>query len=444
MKFDFNIQKIEFNFKTFGSAKIDLIFNGVSAKELPISKNIKKINHVRINFTKEDPADVNSFARLDGLLINGFDLKDNFKTLPYKIDLNKHKVDTDVIHNNLYFGYEGHMDFELEHNDDLLSKAAWTIADKEFSPIKWPLKGQQYRNKDFHNVRRDAIYMFTGCHPPNTKDIIDQTKDLRLGDLGDPLELSADREVIEEWINKSARINLRNFSVMKNFTVSSGTTESLNSFIHSADEIYMPSKTYYHNGEVLEGKGIKVKDVFIDTLVPNANVLLELPSPWYDTNGIQDKIKQARKLNCNIALDLTWLPISNTKIDIDLELVDEIYFSMNKCWPIVPLRPAMRWSKNRINDSQTFDTETGRYSKVGLNVFKILIDKFELDFTYDRYKEACEDLCNKFGLKQTEVLWFTSHQSAKHDNNHYISKHYYLDEFICLVELLNHKDKHFW
>ena len=49
-----------------------------------------------------------------------------------------------------------------------------------------------------------------------------------------------------------------------------------------------------------------------------------------------------------IALDLTWLPISNEKIHLDLDGIDQIFFSMNKTWPIDDLRPAYRWSRNKI------------------------------------------------------------------------------------------------
>ena len=79
-----------------------------------------------------------------------------------------------------------------------------------------------------------------------------------------------------------------------------------------------------------------------------SRVLLELPTPWYDDHLVVDMLEKAKNKNCYIAIDLTWLPMCMVKIDIDLTGVDEVYFSMNKCWPIHSLRPAMRWSKSKI------------------------------------------------------------------------------------------------
>ena len=42
------------------------------------------------------------------------------------------------------------------------------------------------------------------------------------------------------------------------------------------------------------------------------------------------------------------------------------------------------------------------------------------------------------------LLWFAQHDSAVHDTKGHISKHYYLDEFVCVEQLLNYKGKYFW
>jgi hypothetical protein len=219
-------------------------------------------------------------------LVNEFDIKENFKTLPHIIDTSKHNVNKSTINNNLYLGYIGYTQFTVEHRNDLLSKAAWNIAYKEFAELKWPLKGEQYREKNFQNVLNDASYLFTGCHPPNTKEMLEQLDEFKLGELNKPLHLPEDKEKIQKWINESSRVNISNFDSMKHFTISNGTTESLNSFITSDNLQYMPSKMYFHHGEVLEGKKIKVKDVFTDEIVEGSNVLFEFPSPWFSAEQI--------------------------------------------------------------------------------------------------------------------------------------------------------------
>lgn len=302
---------------------------------------------------------------------------------------------------------------------------------------------EQYRKKNFHNVHRDAVYMFTGCLSPNTPSLIDAIDDLKIATLRNPMPHDH-RVKIENWINCSKRVKIKNFSVMDNFTSGTGVTQSLSVFLQSAETIFMPEKTYFHNGEYIKDKDIRIKNAFDEIFEEGSRVLFELPSPWYSIEKTQQRIEQARKANCYIALDLTWLPVIDCPIEIDMELVDEVFFSMNKSWPVVSLRPAFRWSKKRINDSQTFDYEVGAYPKIPANVFLNLIGKFEFDYSYDRYKNDQKKLCDQFGLVPTNVLWFATHNQVKHNHENYISRHYFLDDFVCVVELLNHKGKYFW
>ena len=116
---------------------------------------------------------------------------------------------------------------------------------------------------------------------------------------------------------------------------------------------------------------------------------------------------------------------------------------MNKAWPIHDLRPAFRWSRERINDRQTFDYEIGMYPKTSANMFVKLIDKFGFDHIYETVKDARAEIMKTFKLEPTSVLWFTKHESVKHDNNP-IFPGYYMDEFVCLRKLLDFKDKYWW
>ena len=131
-------------------------------------------------------------------------------------------------------------------------------------------------------------------------------------------------------------------------------------------------------------------------------------------------------------------------INLDLSGIDQIFFSMNKTWPIHDLRPAFRWSRNKINDKQTFESKWGNYAKVPPNVFLQLIDQFPFDYVYERYNKDTISLCETFDLDRTSVLWFCKHESITHDENEHISRYYYLDDFVCTRKLLEYKDKYFW
>lgn len=444
MQLDFPIEKINFDFALQGDAKVDIIFNGESISGYTITDGIKDTNTIQIKFSKKDPSDDKCFGQITTFDINGFSFIEQLKPIEYHVDKQSHKDAPAVIPNNLYLGYVGALDLRLDQNYSQLQKAAWLIADKNFSTVKWPTKNSPYRKHNFINVKDDARFMYTGCQPPSTKEITDFLDQIKINDCNDPLDLPKDRIKIQEWINRSKRITIDNFDSMEHFTVSNGTSESLSNLLQSSDVIYMPKKVYHHHHEILADKKTRTFDVFEHEPPSETTVLFELPSPWYSTEKVLQGIDRAKQNKCKIALDLTWLSMSTADIKIDLQDIDQIFISMNKAWPIQNLRPAFRWSKKRINDTQTFDTEACSYTKVPARAFMKLIEKFGYDFAHDHYVANYKQICEQFELSGTPVLWFTKNADVKHDSENPIYKNFFLDEFVCVVKLLENKNKFFW
>ncbi len=447
MKFDFPVEKIDIKFNTFGSCYLTCTMNGTEMNAnnpITITKDlIQGENTLCIKFSKAQSDDIDSYAELEYFKVNGGDFSQWFKSKTYNIDSNLHPEQEDIM-NNGYFGYAGELEIHFYDCTDPLKIAAWTIADKEFEPIKYPLKDGIYRDKTFETVYRDARYAFTGSLAPNTKEINDVINQSWIAELRKPLRMDQDRKRIEEWINKSKRISVKEFDQLPYFSYCAGILDSMQTFIFGCNTLYIPQKMYYYHGELLSDKNINVKDAFTDDFVDGANVIFEYPSPHYDTKEINDRIKKAKQNNCFVAIDCTWMPITTEVIKLDLSLIDELYVSMNKTWPIHDLRPAFRWSRTKVNDKASFETDWGNYVKVPPNMFLILMDQFSYDYVYDKYVDHAKEIRQYFGLEKTSVLWFTKHESAQHDTNEYINKHYFLDEFVCLRKLLDFKNKYFW
>jgi len=448
MIFDFPIEKIEIKFKTTGSCVLKLTLNDqpIDLDDLIVigKEKIQSDNLLVIKFSKDQGDDTESFAELEYFKINGGDYSNWFKEHNYTIDKQKHPNASFGIINNGYFGYAGTLELQFQDCVDPLKIAGWTIADKEFEYIKYPLREGIYREKNFETVSRDAKYMFTGSIAPANKEINKVIDDLKIADLRIPLKFDEDRKRIEDWINQSSRVHLQELNNFDHFTYSAGNLDSLTSFVLPNQIIFMPSKMYYYHGELLEDKKVVRLDPWEQPLPLYANVLFEYPSPWYSTEELNKKIKEAKDKKCKIALDLTWLPVATDMINLDLSGIDQIFFSMNKTWPIHDLRPAFRWSRNKINDKQTFESKWGNYAKVPPNVFLQLIDQFPFDYVYERYNKDTISLCETFDLDRTSVLWFCKHESITHDENEHISRYYYLDDFVCTRKLLEYKDKYFW
>ena len=444
MKFDFPIESVEYEFELKGDCKIDITINDRAVTGNVIHGHLLKGHNVlKINFTKADPTDTFSYATLKQFKVNDGDFLEQVKAIQYKVDQNKHHDADGMINNNLYFGYIGSMEIILEHTNDPLRKAAWTIADKEFEYTKWPIKGNKHRNKHFETIFRDAKFMYTGSMPPKSKEITNVVNETKLADLRGILPKDIESK-LWDWISKSQRVKM-NGEPFKHLTFSNGVSDSLESFVRKSNQILMiPEQMYHIHGEIFDYPNLVKLDPFERPIPLYADVLLEYPSPWYTNDELDNVIKLAKEKKAKIALDLTWLPVATDEIQLDLNGIDQIFFSMNKAWPIHDLRPAFRWSRERINDRQTFDYEIGMYPKTSANMFVKLIDKFSFDHIYETVKDARLEIMKTFKLEPTSVLWFTKHESAKHDEEGHISKHYFLDEFVCIQKLLDFKGKYWW
>lgn len=439
---DFPIEKIEINFLCKGTAGFYVDFNDVRYDNFPlVLTNFKENNKLQIFFSKDDPADELSFAVLDYFKVNGGNFNESFKLLDYTVDHSKHKDAPSKITNNGYFGYNGSLTYKFKQCDDLLKKAAWLIADRNFENPKDRSRGNLYRQKNFETVLADAKYMFTGSWPPDDdvlRTAIDShtIKDTRL-----PIVFDDAKRKIENWIKDSKRLKLSNFAKFKYFSFDVGATNFIDSFVDRGSEnINLPDKKYAFIGDCLAYRNVKQHEKH----QPGSHALFEFPNPWQDGREVLTEIRKAKQQGCYIAVDLTWFPIMKDPIELDLDLFDEVYFSMNKTWPISHLRPAWRWSKERIDDRCTWLNEWNYYQKVEANIFLNLIKQFPIDYTWDKYVNNVNQVNNLFNLSPTDVLWFSTHPSVTHDTAGHISPHYNLDEFVCVRKLLNHMGEHFW
>ena len=139
MNVNFPINEIKFEFDCKGTGKVTIVCNNkVIDNNIIVANDLEQTNNIQISFTKQDPADQESFATLKHFSINGYDHSEQFKVIPYQIDKSYHKTQ-ETINNNLYFGYIGSMSFVLTQKNDLLTQAAYKIAEEEFEYVKWPM-----------------------------------------------------------------------------------------------------------------------------------------------------------------------------------------------------------------------------------------------------------------------------------------------------------------
>ena len=141
---------------------------------------------------------------------------------------------------------------------------------------------------------------------------------------------------------------------------------------------------------------------------------------------------------------MTWLPITNDAIDLDLNDVDEIYFGMNKTWPTTSYRPSFRWTRNYIQDVISFKWNHTAYSITSANIFLRLVKTYDIDYIYKKYLPIVDKINKVFELDKTPVLWFNRHKDIVHNDENYISRHFYHNELVGMKRLVKYHGKYFW
>ena len=445
---DFPIEKIAIKIKCKGTSSIKLVLNekrfDLEDYFISSADDIKKINHLTLEHYKQNPADKNSYAELEFFKINDHNFTEDLKQAHFLVNKSNHNNAPESLPNNGYFGYTGKVNISLEQTSDKLRRAAWLLADEHFETLKENVRGYNPREKTLETITQDAETMFNGCVAPVINEIDEFIGDIKIKDVKNYINFKEARTEIENWIAQSSRLRLKNLDSFKHFTYGAGNVHFLESFLNRTDTVYLADKYYYYLGEVTRHKQVKFKN-FFDGIEENSKVLVEFPNPWHSNEDMMEIVKEARNKNCYVAVDLIWCPIASRKIDLDLSLFDEVYFSMNKAWPLQHIRPAWRWSKEKIYDSSTFQHEWNYVQKPQPNIFLKCIKKFSLDHAFEYWHESCDKIRNIFDLDETEVLWFTKKENFNYEQfKEHTSEHYSIGDFVCIRKLLDHRNEYFW
>ena len=401
---DFPVDKIEFDISEHGTGRIQVFANGVEMKSSIITSDaLSRHNEIKIVFTKKDPADVKSFATINRLLVNDIDFTDSFKKLEHNIDQTKHKNSVEKIPNNCYFGFVGETTWSFEQPSSYsLQKASWLIVNDHFSSVRHPYKGSSHKQKTFTEIKDQAKHLYAGLHPCKDQSILEYIEDISVRDSLELIDTNKLHGDLIDWMDRSSRVKITGLEQFNNMTVSNGVSDCLASFIYRNESMALLEKKYQFTGDLIEQAKKTVTNV-IDGVEPMQNVLLEFPSVHYDSELLKDIIRDCREKDCHIALDLTFLPVSTHPIDIDLSLVDEFYIGLAKTWSLYSIRPAVRFSKKRINDNLTWLHDHNYFSTIGPNVLQRLIKKFPFDHTVNKFQSDADDVIKTFDLQKTNI-----------------------------------------
>lgn len=272
---------------------------------------------------------------------------------------------------------------------------------------------------------------------PIINDFINQ---LNFSSLRQPIDISTLGSNVWEWMNKSKALYIRGFN-FEHTTFTTGIDNFIDSLILRSDNISCLSNTYYFEHDICDyyNKNYYTLDKEIK---PNTTVVIEFPTPHHNTNDMKYILMECLKKQCYVALDLTFLPVCTHDVELNLSGVDEIWISMNKTWPISDIRPALRFSKNKIKDLHYRSQAKNYHSKISANTLSSCIKEFSYDYIINKYKPIADNILKTFELEPTNNLWLGKKENITWD--HMPSKYWNYNNLIGLHELIETQGKHFW
>jgi|MDSY01.2.fsa_nt_gb hypothetical protein len=284
-------------------------------------------------------------------------------------------------------------------------------------------------------------YALAPIRPVRDSQVNDFINQLPLKELRQDIDVQTFGDEIINWINKSRRVNLKN-AQFSHTTLLPGIDYGIESLLRRSKQVGFLSNSYYGVRDYCDKNNIPYYHLD-ENIEPNSTVIIELPTPNHDVENTISFINKCKNKNCYVALDMTFLPVFvGSSLQIDLTNVDEVWFSMNKTWPIHDVRTSLRYSKQVINDMYTVSQQKNTHNKIGANILKYCIEKFGFDYTFYKYIDIVDSICEQFAIAKTNNLWLAHKQNVIW--THMPSKNWNYDNLIGLHGLIENKSKYFW
>ena len=214
-----------------------------------------------------------------------------------------------------------------------------------------------------------------------------------------------------DWIQQTT---LNKFKGLNSFNIraySNGTTEAFDKFYlknsnrrfrcFRGEYMYHPAswRNYFPNWRFIED----------DPLVAGDAVILS--TPFSDTGNVHvcaDKvITQCNKLKIPVLIDCAFVGIcGQIEFDFDQPCITDITFSLSKTFPVANLRIGMRLTRFDDDDSLLVHNKTNYNNRLGAAVGLALIERFTVDYNYQRHYNQQLALCKELDIIPSNTVIF--------------------------------------
>ena len=217
-------------------------------------------------------------------------------------------------------------------------------------------------------------------------------------------------DTFHEWIQSSKLNNIKGLLNYRTFIA--GTSQGFDSFWmrhHNRRFRCFEGEFFYHKANwkkfhnwcYLDYEAIRKGDAVIISL-PFSDYCTEHPS-------MKDILSRCSLLDVPVLIDCAYYGIASG-IDFDLSKYDcikEVTFSLSKTfYNANRLRAGIRYTKNFADDNIDIMNEWEQVNHVSTYIGKRLLEAFEPDYTFNKFRKRQEEYCKLHNLKPTDCVSF--------------------------------------
>ena len=213
----------------------------------------------------------------------------------------------------------------------------------------------------------------------------------------------------KEWIMQDRVFS--GLNEFKNIDFSAGTTETFGQFYlqHLDKRLRLFKGEYFYHWLMARNHFKHTEEIGTEPLAVGDVVVMSCPfsNTGNLPEGFYEILKQCEDLNIPVMLDLAYISISNMKeLDLSYKCIHTVTSSLSKVFPVENHRIGIRFTRDLYDDTLTAYNQNDYVNLYSVNVGHKLIERFDNDWLYNKYKEKQAETCQQLKLEQSSCIIF--------------------------------------
>lgn len=213
----------------------------------------------------------------------------------------------------------------------------------------------------------------------------------------------------KDWFSNNKRYS--GLEKFKHIDFSAGTTETFHMFyfrhlekrlrLFKGEYFYhhIMARNYFTNFKLINEGPIEPGDVVVMSC-PFSNTG-NLPAGFYDL------LANCEQHQVPVMLDMAYIGISNIDaLDLNYDCITTLTTSLSKVFPVEQHRIGIRLERQLIDDNMVAYNQNDYVNLYSVNVGQKLIERFDNDWLYNKYKDTQRDWCERLGVEASSCVMF--------------------------------------